>query len=282
MLQGSRRYAIVNRDRVARVVRLGLRPYGGNQSKAALRVAESQVLSTDRKDHPWVAKAARAFQRTLSRLQRKELAAITQRTLDYLRSLLHSRPALYDELRLSLVSRERWDALGRQSRWTNKWLERVPSVGIKRDEWERYGERAPVPGGGTSLMTKARAALPLPAPEEGARLVDAVRRAFPDVCRPFETSCRRRGHSESRIQVAYARSAEPLLASYETARVEREWRELNDAELKRYWELSLKRELLLLNRGPDLDRVAARQNLVGTSKRRGEVYSGASSGRKQR
>jgi len=257
MIRRSARYVIANRDRLARVVRLGLRGYGGNQSQAAEDVKRSQRLLRERGNDRELRRVTAAFQRTLSRLLAKSLGALTQGTLDDLRTLLHSKPGLYEELRLSLVSREGQQALWRHHVWSNKWLQRIPQKGLSREEWERHGKGAPRPGGDKSLLARARTSRSLPTAElEGRRLVDAFRRAFPDVCRPFDAWCEKHGHSESRVRVAFARAIEPLLASYETAGIELGWRELDDRELKRCVDLSLARERLLLKRPRDVERVA--------------------------
>lgn len=254
MNRRSTRYVVVNRDRLARVIRLGLRPYGGNQSQAAKDVMRSQRLLRERGNDRELRRAVAAFQRKLSRLLAKRVGAVTQGTLDDLRTMLYSRPGLYEEVRFSLISREGRTALWRHHEWSNRWLRRIPEKGLSSEEWARHGERTP----SRSWLASARSSGSLPAPEEeGRRLVDAFRRGFPDVCRQFDAWCKKHGHSETRVHVAYARAVEPLLAGYETAGIERDWRELGDRDLKRYLDLGLRRERLLLKRAPDLQRAAA-------------------------
>jgi hypothetical protein len=58
-----------------------------------------------------------------------------------------------------------------------------------------------------------------------------------------------------RALIAWLRVLEPLLASADAGYVERGWRELSDRELKAFVKAGLRRERILLNRAPRLDRV---------------------------
>lgn len=254
MTRRSERYLVANRDLVAGVIDRGLVRYGGNQSRAAAHVKRSQRLKGERRDQRELQRAAAALQRTLSRLQNRKLNAITRATLVDLRTLL--TPSLYDELRLAMIPPEGHQALWREQHWMEWWLKRVPPAGVSRKEWEQFGAPARRPRD-VSALTYARKSRPLASmQEEGRRLLEALRRAFPDVCQPFEAWCVLRGHSQNRIHVAYARAVEPLLANIETTGIELGWRELEDHQLKRYLDLGLARERLLLTRAPDSQRAA--------------------------
>jgi hypothetical protein len=253
MSRGTNRYLLANRERVARVIRIGLRRYGGSQSRAARYVEGVQRGRGERQNVAGLRRAVVALQRTLSRLLAQELSAITKATLADLRTLLS--PNLYDELRLSMIPREGQQALWQEQCWMDSWLERVPPTAMSRQEWEQFGGPAQRPRD-VSALERARRSRPLASQEEGRRLVEALRRAFPDVFKPFETWCLKRGHSQNRIHVAYARTVEPLLASHETAGIERGWREFEDQHLKRYLDVGLAREQMLLTRAPDSQRAA--------------------------
>jgi len=68
----------------------------------------------------------------------------------------------------------------------------------------------------------------------------------------FERKARKRGHSETRILVAFARVVEPLAATVPTSGVERSWEELDHTkQLKQYLNLAFAREEILLRRAPD-------------------------------
>jgi len=56
------------------------------------------------------------------------------------------------------------------------------------------------------------------------------------------------GGDRPRIAVALLRTLEPLLVSRQTGGIERDWRELNDTELRTFIEFGLRRELILLTR----------------------------------
>ena len=155
-----------------------------------------------------------------------------------------------------MIPPEGQQALWREQNWIESWLKRVPPTRVSRKEWEQFGGPAQRPRD-VSALGHARRSRPLASTqEEGRRLLEALRRAFPGVCQPFETWCLSRGHSQSRIHVAYARAVEPLLPNPETAGIELGWREFEDQHLKRYLDLGLARERLLLTRAPDSQRAA--------------------------
>lgn len=60
---------------------------------------------------------------------------------------------------------------------------------------------------------------------------------------------------DTRLELAIVRALEPLLATLDTGGVERGWRELDQrGELERYLKVALRREEILLNRAPDVER----------------------------
>ncbi|HXT14581.1 MAG TPA: hypothetical protein VN706_03050 [Gemmatimonadaceae bacterium] len=56
------------------------------------------------------------------------------------------------------------------------------------------------------------------------------------------------GIERDRIALALLRTLEPLLVAEQTGGIERNWRELDEAELRRFVECGLQRELILLTR----------------------------------
>lgn len=59
---------------------------------------------------------------------------------------------------------------------------------------------------------------------------------------------------ETRVIVAVWRTIEPLLAARETGFIERTWEEMTDAQLRRFVRAGLEREMILLDRSPDVQR----------------------------
>ena len=96
--------------------------------------------------------------------------------------------------------------------------------------------------------------LPTKMNTELKRLREHVESMFPDIFRKFDAFGNRRRHSVWRIEASKVQILAPLLLANKTGGIERDWRELDDRELRAFVEAGVRREKILLNRSADVPR----------------------------
>jgi hypothetical protein len=95
---------------------------------------------------------------------------------------------------------------------------------------------------------------------EFGRVLKVMRELAPAAFNAFKDGPGR-VHSAERVRLAYWRVAERLMVHEASAGIERSWRELDGAEMRKYAEAALRCEHILLRRGPDFQRA---QRAVGS------------------
>jgi len=83
-------------------------------------------------------------------------------------------------------------------------------------------------------------------------LFGVVQERFPDLVGKFNRFLERRRHFRARGELAYARILAPLLDCAESGLIERRWQDLSNAELRRFVKSGMDREMILLDRPPDV------------------------------
>lgn len=85
-------------------------------------------------------------------------------------------------------------------------------------------------------------------------LLGVVQQSFPDLVRNFDRFLKGRRHFKARGDLAYVRILAPLLDGADSGLIERRWQELSSGELRRFIKCGMKREMILLDRPPDMQR----------------------------
>jgi hypothetical protein len=85
-------------------------------------------------------------------------------------------------------------------------------------------------------------------------LVEDLRKRFPAHFNDFDRFLKSRGHRGIRVDLAFRRIVEPLLQTDGSGGIERDWRELNHEELEAFVKAGIKRETIMLDRSPDIQR----------------------------
>ena len=212
------RFTIVNRRLLADEIRSVVkREFGGSLLAAADSVG--------------------MVQSTLHRYSTEKIRSMTRRSLDHLYKLLPtSRHHIVDQAFLTP------GAAKRLRKHHNHF--KVGSHDNGREKLSRVA-------GNRAASTKL---LPTKMNAELKRLQAHVERRFPDIFRKFDAFGNRRRHSVWRIEASKVQILAPLLLADKTGGMERDWRELDDGELRAFVEAGVKREKILLNRSADVPR----------------------------
>lgn len=212
------RFAIVNRRLLADEIRSVVeRKFGGSLLAAAEYVG--------------------MVQSTLHRYSTEKIRWITRRSLDHLFTLLPtSRHHIVRQVFLTP------QAAKRLRKYHNHF--KVGSHNNGREQLSRVA-------GNRAASTRL---LPTKMNTELKRLEAHVERMFPYIFRNFDAFGDRRGHSVWRIAASKVQILAPLLLAGKTGGIERDWRELDDGELRAFIEAGVKREKIILNRSADVPR----------------------------
>ena len=176
-------------------------------------------------------------QSTLHRYSNEKIRSITRRSLDHMYRLLPtSRHHIVDQVFLTPDAAERL---------------RKYHVHFEVGS-HNYGRVTVGPvAGNRAASTKL---LPTKMNTELKRLEAHVKRKFPDIFHKFDAFGNRRRHYDWRIHASKVQTLAPLLLAGKTGGIERDWRELDDGELRAFVEAGVKREKILLNRSADVPR----------------------------
>jgi hypothetical protein len=211
----ERRFRIVDPERLAKEIKLALDTrYGGSQSEAARDVGLSQSQ--------------------LSRLLSCQMRLVTRTTLEALLTLVEEwrHSGLYQAFLTPLE----WGALRRYYEWTDMWDGDTQPI-----EYEFPPSREADEG-----VAQRR--------ERWMDLVEDLRKRFPAHFNDFDRFLKSRGHRGIRVDLAFRRIVEPLLQTDGSGGIERDWRELNHEELEAFVKAGIKRETIMLDRSPDIQR----------------------------
>ena len=154
-----------------------------------------------------------------------------------------NRRARFDDANLGLVARR---ALDRHDRWLDGQFENTavrndvgrkpPRITLRRWITRRFMYH---------LRTRE---------QRLQRVVVEMRIRFPELIAEFERRLYDSQHFNRRGQLALMRVVAPLIEPEDSGYVERSWREMTVDELRAFLKAGMKRELILLNRSPDVQR----------------------------
>jgi hypothetical protein len=233
-----RRFQVIDPESLAALIRGEIaRQFGGNLS-AAVRDVNARSVTKSR-----LGKPGRTLYRALSQPQLHRLATgnvgeIHLHTLMWLQYLLPRRR--HRELQDTLLSPLAKAELDRYYSWVRKWRFHVG----RGNRWPPISDRE-------LEDQRARA-------EERARIAGDLladwRARFPADMKQLDDALKRYAHPAARGAVSRFRLVETFVEQAEEIAIERGWDELGATEQAQFVKASIKREIILLRRSPDLQR----------------------------